>query len=137
MNGLPFEHLMFAYHWYQKIDNDQWDRLGHQLGTMWSRSELLRMSAAEPGAREDSDRVFVPLSLVINPDLVDGLLKKAKKNPNQSTVAGEAASLPSGDGLNTGMSLPAGEEVVNMANLPKEEFLNVIKSAGLQTNRAK
>jgi hypothetical protein len=128
---------MFAYHWLQKDDTDQWDRLGHQLGTMWSRSELLRMSTAEPGAREGADRIFVPLSLVINPDLVDGLLKKAKKDQNQPSATGDGTPLPPGDGLNTGMALPAGEEVVNMADLPKNEFLNVIRSGGLPTESAK
>jgi hypothetical protein len=103
---------------------------------MWSRSELVRMSTAEPGAKEGSDRIFVPLSLVINPDLVDGLLKKAKKDPN-TLATGDGTPLPSGDGLNTGMALPAGEEVVNMADLPKNEFLNVIRSGGLPTESAK
>jgi hypothetical protein len=35
------------------------------------------------------------------------------------------------------MALPAGEEVVNMADLPKNEFLNVIRSGGLPTESAK
>jgi hypothetical protein len=107
---------------------------------MWSRSELVRMSTAEPGAKPGSDRIFVPLSLVINPDLVDGLLNKAKKDPNQPpSVSGgtDGAPLPPGDGLNTGMSIPTGEEVVNMATLPKDEFLNVIRQGGLPTERAK
>jgi hypothetical protein len=128
---------MFAFHWLQKTDNDQWDKLGHQLGTMWSRSELLRMSTEEPGAKEGSDRVFVPLSLVINPDLVDGLLRKTKKDQNTQSPTSAEDPLPSGDRLNTGMALPLGEEVVNMATLPKNEFLNVIRSGGLPTERAK
>lgn len=127
---------MFSFHWLQKVESEQWDNLGHQLGTMWSKSELLRMSSAEPGARKGSDRIFVPLSLVINPDLVEGLLGKGKKDKNQPTSAGQTP-LPPGDGLNTGMSLPAGEEVVNMAELPKDEFLGIIKSAGLPTKSVK
>ncbi len=128
---------MFCYHWCKKVESDQWDNLGLQLGTMWSRSELLRLSEAKPGAKEGSDRIFVPLSLVINPDLVDGLLQRAKKSENQPTSTSGETPLPSGDGLNTGMSLPVGEEVVNMAELPKDEFLNLIKSSGLPTKSAK
>jgi hypothetical protein len=95
------------------------------------------MSSAEPGAREGSDRIFVPLSLVINPDLVEGLLGKGKKGANQPTSTDQTDPLPSGDGLNTGMALPSSEEVVNMASLPKDEFLNVIRAGGLPTERAK
>jgi hypothetical protein len=125
---------MFAYHWLQKVDQDQWERLGTQLGTTWKRSELERLDSAPKGAKEGSDTIFVPLSLVINQDLIEGLLNKANKSPNQPSTG---STPQQGDGLHTGMSLPAGEEVVNMATLPKEEFLNVIRSGGLPTERAK
>ena len=137
MNGLPFEHLMFAYHWYQKVDKDQWDKLGSMLGTTWKRSELERLDKATPGAREGADTIFVPLSLIINQGLVEGLLNKADKPQNQPSTGSTPATPQAGDGLHTGMSLPAGEEVVNMATLPKDEFLNVIRAGGLPTERAK
>ncbi len=94
------------------------------------------MSAVEPGAKEGSDRIFVPLSLVINPDLPDGLLKKSKKDPNPSSTS-DGTPLPPGDGLNTGMAIPLGEEVINMATLPKDAFLDVIRKGGLPTERVK
>jgi len=124
---------MFAYHWLQKVEKDQWNRLGSQLGTMWSRSELLRLKDTPAGAREGSDTIFVPLSLVINPDLVEGLMNKQGKAPNQQPAG--AAPLPSGDGLSTGMSIPLGEDVINMATLPKDQFLDVIRKGGLPTKR--
>jgi len=117
---------MFSYHWLRKVDKDQWKSLGSQLGTMWSRSELLRLNEAPAGVSEGTDTVFVPLSLVINPNLVEGLMTKAKEGPSPQGSESTSAPLPGGDGLNTGMALPAGEEVVNMALLPKDEFLNVI-----------
>jgi hypothetical protein len=131
---------MFTYHWLKKVDKEQWNRLGSQLGTMWSRSELLRLNDAPTGVGEGSDTVFVPLSLVINPDLVEGLMSKAKEGPNQQSTgptSTPSAPMGRGDGLNTGMSLPSGEEVVNMATLPKNEFLDVIRAGGLPTERAK
>jgi hypothetical protein len=127
---------MFAYHWLTKVDKDQWERLGSILGTTWKRSELERLDSAPPGAREGSDTIFVPLSLVINQGLVEGLLNKAGKSPNAPST-GSPATPGQGDGLHTGMSLPAGEEVINMAVLPKDEFLNVIRAGGLPTERAK
>ncbi len=128
---------MFVYHWLTKVDKDQWDKLGSQLGTTWKRSELERLDSAPPGAREGSDTIFVPLSLVINQDLVEGLLNRANKSPNQPSTGSEPATSQAGDGLHTGMPLPAEEEVVNMALLPKDEFLNVIRRGGLPTEKAK
>jgi hypothetical protein len=125
---------MFAYHWLHKVDKDQWDKLGSQLGTTWKRSELERLDDAPAGAKEGSDTIFVPLSLVINRDLVDGLLNGPSKSPNQPSTGSRSQS---GDGLHTDMPIPAGEEVVNMATLPKDEFLNVIRAGGLPTERAK
>lgn len=127
---------MFAYHWLTKVDKDQWDKLGSQLGTTWKRSELERLDSAPPGAREGSDTIFVPLSLVINQDLVEGLLNKANKSTNQPSTGSQPSTPREGDGLHTGMPLPAGEEVINMATLSKEEFLNVIRAGGLPTKRA-
>jgi hypothetical protein len=128
---------MFAYHWLTKVDKDQWDKLGSQLGTTWKRSELERLDSAPAGAREGSDTIFVPLSLVINQDLVEGLLNRAGKTPNAPSTGSQTSTPQAGDGLHTGMSLPSGEEVINMATLPKDEFLNVIRSGGLPTERAK
>ena len=127
---------MFSYHWLRKVDKDQWKSLGSHLGTMWSRAEINRLVDAPAGPKEGQDAVFVPLSLVINPDLVEGLVTKGSADRQ---LAPSAASGPSntGDGLNTGMALPSGEEVVNMADLPKDEFLNVIRKGGLPTERAK
>lgn len=125
---------MFVYHWLEKVDKDQWAKLGTQLGTTWKRSELERLDAAPAGAKEGSDTIFVPLSLVIDQGLVEGLLNKANKSPNQPSTG---SAPQAGDGLHTGMALPAGEEVINMATLPKDEFLNVIRAGGLPTERAK
>jgi hypothetical protein len=125
---------MFVYHWLVKVDRDQWDKLGIQLGTTWKRSELERLDTAPAGAKEGSDTIFVPLSLVINQDLVEGLLNNAGRSPSQPSTG---SSPRAGDGLHTGMALPAGEEVINMATLPKDEFLNVIRAGGLPTERAK
>ena len=126
---------MFAYHWLTKVDKDQWDRLGSQIGKTWKRSELERLDSAPPGAREGSDTIVVPLSLVINQDLVEGLLNRANKSPSQPSTGSGPATSQAGDELHTGMPLPAGEEVINMATLPKSEFLDVIRSGGLPTEK--
>lgn len=94
---------------------------------------MLRLQQAGGGAKPENSRIFVPLSLVINPDLPNALLGKASSQPTASQNS--EAPLPSGDGLNTGMALPTDTEVVNMATLSKEEFLGIIGRAGLKVRK--
>lgn len=128
INGLPELHLAYVHHYLKKKDNDYWDRLGSHLGTLWQRADLERLTqpaSAEP--RELSSRIFAPLSLIINSDLPNALLGKKKGQP-------QPASGTQGHGLNTAMPLPKGEEIVNMADLSKENFLGVIAGARLSSS---
>ncbi len=90
----------------------------------------MRLTTATNSPSENS-RIFVPLSLVVNPDLPDALLGKKKSDNKQPQTEVPRGELPSSDGLNTGMSLPTDMEVVNMAEMPKEEFLSIIRRSGL------
>ena len=133
VNSLPNEHLLFVYHYLKKSENDFWDRMSSHLGTMWKKSELIRLRDKVPGNSKasESDTIFVPLSLGINPGLVEGLVGKTRSNSTAS-VATEPSFMME-DGLNTGMTLPPGVEP--MANLPKEEFLGIIKAAGMSVSK--
>ena len=103
-----------------------WDRFGAHLGTLWDRKTLLTLDAKPKGSHLENDTIFVPLSLVVNPDLPNALLGKK----SGSTPQGASANQP-GDGLHTEMAMPEGDEVVNMGDLPKEEFVGLVASAGL------
>ena len=80
------------------------------------------------GDGDKSETIFVPLSLVVNPELPDALLGKQSAN---SAPRGEPVSHSSGDGLHTAMAMPEGDEVINMGDLPKEEFFGLVSQAGL------
>lgn len=118
-------HLLFVYHYLKKDEGDMWDRFGAHLGTLWDRETLQTLDAKPKGSHVQNDSIFVPLSLVVNPDLPNALLGKKKNAPPG------AAPRQSGDGLYTEMALPEGEEVVNMGDLPREEFFGLVASAGL------
>jgi hypothetical protein len=122
-------HLLFVFHWLSKVEEDTWDRLGKHLGTLWDRESLVALRDATGNSSGPSqNRIFVPLSLSINPELPDALL--GKKSGNASP--GEPASTPSrSDGLHTAMAMPEGDEVVNMGDLPKNEFFGLVSQAGL------
>lgn len=117
----------------KKADEDYWDLFGTHLGTLWSRSELeqVRANRDKSGKTPATDKVLVPLSLVMNPDLPDAILGK-KPERGSGSQRNPDDPLPSGDGLNTGMPLPTDTEVVNMSELSKEEFLGIISRSGLK-----
>ena len=104
-----------------------WDRFGAHLGTLWDRDTLQALDAKPKGSHVQNDTIFVPLSLVVNPDLPNALMGKKSGAP---TPPGEPAR-QSGDGLHTEMAMPEGDEVVNMGDLPKEEFFGLVANAGL------
>lgn len=130
INRLPETHLLFAYHHIRKTEEDSWDRLGSHLGTLWDRDALMALQKQVAGDGNKSSTIFVPLSLVVNPELPDALLGK---NPAPSASPGEPIPSRSGggDGLYTEMAMPEGDEVVNMGDLPKEEFFGLVAQAGL------
>lgn len=119
------------YHHLKKDEGTYWHNFGRHLGTTWDRETLERMTTPGDGSPNTNSTIFVPLSLVLNPELPAILLGKpagGDKSPGGPT---EGSSTRSGDGLSTGMSLPGGEEVVNMGDLSKEEFFGLVSSAGL------
>ena len=115
------EHLLFSYHWLKKVENDQWSTLASHLGTVWDIAELNRLKNNEPVANAPrATTVFVPLSLVMNPGLVEGLL-------NKGSTSKSGQPLLTGDGLSTEMALPG--DVVPMSTLSKTDFLKMIRCA--------
>jgi len=127
INQLPEVHLLFAYHHLRKAEDDDFGRLGAHLGTLWDREALMALQKQVAGDGDKSETIFVPLSLVVNPELPDALLGKQSAN---SAPRGEPVS-HSSDGLHTAMAMPEGDEVINMGDLPKEEFFGLVAQAGL------
>lgn len=133
INELPETHLLFSYHYLKKDDGEAWERLGAHLGTLWDRKTLQALDEKAKGSHLQNDSIFVPLSLVVNPDLPNALLGKEKDAPQGDSTRPAATS--KGDGLLTEMAMPEGDEVVNMGDLPREEFMGLVTSAGLANTK--
>lgn len=103
--------------------------MGAHLGTLWDREDLTALQEQVAGAGDRSPTVFIPLSLVVNPELPDALLGKVKSG--DPATRGDNRPSPAGDGLHTEMAMPEGDEVVNMGELPKDEFFGLVSQAGL------
>lgn len=121
---------MFVYHWLNRTEEDYWERFGTHLGTLWDRVDLERMNSPSNKDKNSvkKDTIFIPLSLVMNPELPAALLGK---NSNTKNTEQTSTTEPEGDDLRTGMPLPRDSEIVNMANLEKDEFFGLIANAGL------
>jgi hypothetical protein len=133
INGLPELHLLFVYHHLKKDEDHYWNEFGRHLGTTWEREQLERMLEPSKGNAPKNSRIFVPLSLVLNPDLPSILLGRPLGDRGaKNTPPGEPENRTTGgDGLYTGMALPGGEEIVNMGDLSKDEFFGLVAGAGM------
>jgi len=132
INRLPEDHLLFAYHYLRKADEDYWNNFGRHLGTLWDLDSLRQLQTAPEGVSGQNSLVFVPLSLVVDPQLPEHLLGKTEKSTQTQQ---SSSSMPRGDGLHTGMALPSDTEVINMAELSKAEFLSLIGNSGLKVRK--
>lgn len=92
--------------------------LGKHLGTLWKSEDFISKKGYEG---EVGDTALVPLSLLLEPKIME-IVRKNIKMPTKATP------------LRTGVSpsdLGNTKNVVQMASLPKEEFLDMLRSAGV------
>jgi len=71
------EERAFAYFWIKEVENEHMNQLGRLLGTSFRAGEI-RSWASKGGSPPDyknSDKVLVPLSFGIRPELRDSLIK--------------------------------------------------------------
>ncbi len=110
------ELLEFTAHWLQKRDTDLLDSIAKMIGTVWTRDQVARMT--EEGASAAAPKeLFIPLAAAINPEIIDWLKK---------TLRVSAA----GEFIGGGEYHPAaGEEVVELGDLPREEFMKFATQA--------
>jgi hypothetical protein len=107
--------LSFLYFWVKKFQMEQEHKMGRILGTRWTVREIRQAGKKNnPGqgskTYKDDEEINIPLSLAINPELLEGLV----------TLVGGAKV---GGGEYTPQ---AGEEVVELSSLSKEDFQKVI-----------
>lgn len=105
------EELLLVDHHKSQQEVEFLERIGKFLGVLWDHEEL---EAATSGGSQDGlvDRSLVPLSLVINPKLLENLKKQAVK---KSTYIAGGEFVPSPN-----------MEVVSMEHMSKEQFAKII-----------
>lgn len=104
------ELLHFTAYWLQKRETDLFATLGKMLGVVWNRDQIAAMQSDNQPSTAPKD-LFLPLSAAVNPDLVKGLTKLFRISKGGSFIGG-------GEYI-----AQKGEEVVNLGDLPQEEFM--------------
>ena len=111
------EELVFLAFWVNQLEEKRALLFGRMLGVNFTAGEI-RSWAKEGGERDykDQDNVLIPLSLIMKPELRDGLVKM---------VGGNSMPLPKDyrKGKN--------EIVVDLGKVTPEEFMEFVKNKKL------
>jgi len=99
------------------MEQARYQQLFKALGVLWSKEDLAKPTKRDPNAPEP-DEVFIPLSMVINPKVLD--IVRSDKSSNRKE--GEGVKVLS-DGTPIDKSLGP---VKSMSDLTKDEFFNLI-----------
>jgi hypothetical protein len=73
--------LKFLDHWLDKEAEDQYNRLAHLLGVMWTRKDFENKGGGSISVMPDE--IMLPLAGIINPDVYDAVEKMFKNSPKQ------------------------------------------------------
>lgn len=111
---MDYTEILYIHYHQDLVEQQRYSQLFKALGVLWSKEDLSK--PVNPDMPE-SDEVFVPLSMVINPKILDIV-----KSDKGSRRKGEAVKMLS-DGTPIDESLGI---VKSMGDLTKEEFFRLI-----------
>ena len=107
------EEIHFVNHYQTLNQRSVIEQIGRLLGVIWDIDEVKNNSKKESD-EINSDRLITPLSMVINPQIMDVIKKqKSVKETSRYIGAGEYIA-------------KSNEKIVSMGDLSKEEFYKMI-----------
>ena len=121
--------LMFLYHYQELAIKEQQQYLTNILGVIWDKKTLMEQSVAEQGPEGSKpvEELFIPLSLAINPEVLDfvkgqfGIRKDGKSNKGKDNTGSKVPFVGGGD------YIPKKNEVItSMGDMSKEDFMKLI-----------
>jgi hypothetical protein len=107
--------MMLIRHYQEKEQSDFLDRLGTYLGVLWDL-DVLKADAASKGAATRPNRIFTPLTMVINPQILD--LVKGQKSVSvdyKQPFIGGGEYIPR-----------AGQKIASVGELSREDFYTLL-----------
>lgn len=109
------ELLAWTYRWYRKVEDDWFAALMEILGVVWTREHIERIVNGKENPTAP-DRVMIPLAMAVNPELREGLQKIFRVTKGRFIGGGEYHGR-------------RGEQIVELADLPREEFMQWAQAA--------
>jgi hypothetical protein len=106
------EEILFLHYHQDLVEQQRFKSLFKAMGVLWQKSDL-----DTKGEISETDDVFIPLSMVINPKVLD-LIKSNRKTKDAPRLLGDGSSID-----------PELGQVKSMGDLPKEEFYRMIGQA--------
>ena len=108
--------MTFVSHWAKKSEQDAFDILGKMLGASWPVSDIRAMAnqTNTPKKYSDDDKVFLPMTLAINPEIKDWLIK----------TVGRGSFIGGGE-----YAAGRSEKIVEMAEMTPQEFMSWMNNA--------
>lgn len=104
----------FLHYWVKEVENTRMMQIGKLIGACFTAGEIRSWGkTGQTGEYKDTDKVLVPLSLILKPQFKEGLIR---------FVGGDAMPLP--DGYTKG----AREVVVDMGKVSPQEFMDWVKN---------
>lgn len=103
------EEILFIHYHQDLWEQQKFKSLFKALGVLWQKSDL-----DTKGDISESDDIFIPLSMIINPKVLD-LVKSNRKASNAPKLMGDGSTID-----------PQLGPVMSMGDLPKDEFFKMI-----------
>lgn len=118
--------IMFIFHHQEMAIYEQQNFLTSILGVVWDKNSLIEsMAESKNKTKRALDKLFIPLALAINPDVMDfvqtqfGMGGKAGKVSNDGVIGNPFIA--------GGEYMPkAGETIMSMDNMNKEDFMSLL-----------
>ena len=110
--------ILFLHHYQTLVQREQQDFLSTALGIVWDKKNLIA-NITDEKSTTPLEKLFIPLSVAVNPEILDYVKKQFKMS-----TSGSNNKPPF---IGGGEYMPKSNEVIHsLGDLPKNEFLKMI-----------
>ena len=113
LKEMTTEEIAFISHYQEKLEKERMDSITSMLGVFWDLNKY--KESHDTTTAESTGTLFIPLSVAINPKILDYVKEEAGKiGKNINNVI-------------AGGYVPKKNEIIRpMSNIPKDKFLSII-----------
>lgn len=102
-------------HYQEKEKIEFMDRLGTYLGVLWDIEALNNKSTNESGPAYSNGKIFTPLTMVINPKILELIQGQSGSGEEKKPFIGGGEFIPT-----------KGQKIISVGSLSREDFYNLL-----------